>query len=92
MSPKSENKEIAGTKRMADMEISLAEKTKLAETYLSQLRFARADLENLQKHVQRRIKEGITTEKAKLIMQILTVAEEIDLSEYRKKLEEKFIR
>jgi molecular chaperone GrpE (heat shock protein) len=65
---------------MADIEISLKEKTKLAETYLCQLRFARADLENLQKHMQRRIKEGVTTEKAKLIMQILTVAEEVDLA------------
>lgn len=79
MSPKPENEKITGTKRMADIEISLTEKTKLAETYLSQLRFARADLENLQKHMQRRIQEGVTTEKAKLIMQILTVAEEIDL-------------
>ena len=65
---------------MVDIEASLTEKTKLVETYLSQLRFARADLENLQKHVQRRIKEGVTTEKAKLIMQILTVAEEVDLT------------
>ena len=37
---------------MADIEISLTEKTKLAETYLSQLRFARADLENLQEGIE----------------------------------------
>ena len=80
MSPKPENGKTTYTKRMADIEASLAEKTKLVETYISQLRFARADLENLQKHMQKRIREGVTTEKAKLIMQILTVAEEVDLT------------
>jgi len=80
MSPKPENEKTICTKRMADIEAPLTEKTKLVETYLSQLRFARADLENLQKHMQKRIKEGVTTEKAKLIMQILTVAEEVDLT------------
>ena len=79
MSPKPENEKIKNTKRMADIEASLIEKTKLVETYLGQLRFARADLENLQKHMQKRIREAVTAEKAKLIMQILTVAEEVDL-------------
>ena len=80
MSPKPENEKITCIKRIADLEVSLTEKTKLVETYLCQLRFARADLENLQKNMQRRIKEGVTTEKAKLIKQILTVAEEVDLT------------
>jgi len=80
MSPKPENEKTTCTNSIADTETSLTEKTKLVETYLSQLRFARADLENLQKHMQKRIEEGVTTEKAKLIMQILTVAEEVDLA------------
>ena len=80
MSPKAENEKTACAKRTADIETLLTEKTKLVEAYLSQLRFARADLENLQKHMQKRIEEGVTTEKAKLIMQILTVAEEVDLA------------
>ena len=80
------NKEIDGgkeakcTKKVADLKSSLEKKTKLEETYLNQLRYARADLENLQKHIQKRIDEGVTREKAKLIMQILTVAEEVDLA------------
>jgi len=67
-------------KRVTQLEASLKEKTKLEETYLNQLKYARADLENLQKHIQSRVDEGVTREKAKLIMQILTVAEEVDLA------------
>ena len=85
MSSKNDNNEInvgieAKCKRkVAKLEASLKEKTKLEETYLNQLKYARADLENLQKHVQRCIDEGVTREKAKLILQILTVAEEADI-------------
>ncbi|MGD8545718.1 MAG: nucleotide exchange factor GrpE [Candidatus Bathyarchaeota archaeon] len=86
MSPESDNKEVNGgkeakcIKKVADLKASLKEKTQLEETYLNQLKYARADLENLQKHIQRRVDEGVTREKAKLIMQILTVAEEVDLA------------
>ena len=86
MFSKLDNKKVDGgkeancTKTVAELETSLKEKTKLEETYLTQLRYARADLENLQKHIQRRIDEGVTREKAKLIMQILTVSEEVDLT------------
>ena len=86
MSPKHDNKEVNGgieakcIKEVVKLEASLKEKTKLEETYLNQLKYARADLENLQKHIQRRVDEGVTREKAKLIMQILTVAEEVDLA------------
>jgi molecular chaperone GrpE len=85
MSSKHHNKEVNGgieakcKKKLAKLEAPLKEKTKLEETYLNQLKYARADLENLQKHMQKRIDEGVTREKAKLIIQILTVAEEVDL-------------
>jgi molecular chaperone GrpE len=84
MSYESDNKVDGGketkyTKKVADLKASLEEETKLEETYLNQLRYARADLENLQKHIQKRIDEGVTREKAKLIIRILTVAEEVDL-------------
>ena len=75
-----DEKEANRTKTVAELETALKEKTKLEETYLSQLRYARADLENLQKHIERRIDEGVTREKAKLIMQLLTIAEEVDLA------------
>ena len=66
-------------RKVANLEASLEEKSKLEETYLNQLKYARADLENLQKHVQRCVDEGVTREKVKLIQQILTVAEDVDI-------------
>jgi molecular chaperone GrpE len=86
MSPKPDKKEAIGekednyTKKVAELEALLKEKTKLEETYLNQLKYARADLENLQKHMKRRVDEGVAMEKETLIMQILTVAEEVDLA------------
>ena len=74
-----DNKE-ARTHKVAEIETSLEEKTKLEETYLNQLKYARADLENLQKHMQSRIDEGIARERERMIMQMLPVAEEIDLA------------
>jgi molecular chaperone GrpE len=73
-------KEEICTKSVAELEASLREKTKIEETYLNQLRYARADLENLQKHMQKRIDEGVTMEKEKLILHLLPVAEELDLA------------
>ena len=74
-----DNKE-ARTNKVAELEASLEEKTKLEETYLNQLKYARADLENLQKHMQSRIDEGVAREKERMIMQLLPVAEEVDLA------------
>jgi len=78
-SPNPDNKE-ACTNKVAELETSLEEKTKLEETYLNQLKYARADLENLQKHMQSRIDEGVAREKERMIMQLLPVAEEVDLA------------
>jgi molecular chaperone GrpE len=70
----------ARTDKVAELGASLEEKTKLEETYLSQLKYARADLENLQKHMQSRIDEGVTREKERMIIQLLPIAEEVDLA------------
>lgn len=86
MSTESDNKEADGgkeakclKKEVAELEASLKEKTKLEETYLNQLRYAQADIENLQKHIQKRLDDGVAREKGKLIMQILPLVEELDL-------------
>jgi molecular chaperone GrpE len=85
MSHKSNNKEINGEidpknkGKVAELEASLKEKTNLQEKYLNQLKYARADLENLQKNVQKYVDEAVTIEKMKLIQQILTIAEEADI-------------
>jgi len=84
--PKHDKKEANGereeicTKNVTELEASLKEKTKIEETYLNQLKYARADLENLQKHMQKRIDEGVVMEKEKLILQLVPVAEELDLA------------
>lgn len=86
MLPKADNKEADGEKEeictsdAAELEASLKEKTKIEETYLNQLKYARADLENLQKHMQKRIAEGVALEKEKLILQLVPVAEELNLA------------
>ena len=72
-------KESENNNKVAKLEASLKEKSKLEETYLNQLKYARADLENLQKHVQRRISDEVCKEKGVLILQILTIAEEMDI-------------
>jgi molecular chaperone GrpE len=82
MSNKPDNNEVIETKskkKIAELEASLNEKTKREKKYLNQLKYAQADFENLQKHNQRCINEGVIREKTKLITQLLTIAEEIDI-------------
>ena len=67
-------------RKVTELEASLKRKTQLEETYLNQLKYARADFANLQKNTERRIDEGVTKEKERLIMQILLIAEELDLA------------
>lgn len=76
---KEKAKEVNSIRKAAELEAS-HKKAQLAETYLNQLKYARADLENLQKNTNRRIDEGVTKEKERLIMKILLVAEELDLA------------
>ncbi len=78
-SPNPDDKE-ARTNKVTELETSIEERIKLEETYLNQLKYARADLENLQKHMQSRIDEGVAREKERMILQMLPVAEEVDLA------------
>lgn len=86
MCPKSQErdatdgKEDSWIRKVAELEALLKDKNEREETYVKQLKYARADLENLQKNIERRINEGVTKEKEQLIMQILLVAEELDLA------------
>jgi molecular chaperone GrpE len=73
-------KEASYIRKFSELEASLKRMSKLEERYIKQLKYARADLENLQKNTQRRIEEAVTKEKERLIMQIIVVAEEIDLA------------
>ena len=73
-------KEASYIRKVSELEASLKRMSKLEERYIKQLKYARADLENLQKNTERRIDDAVTKEKKRFIMQILLVAEEIDLA------------
>ncbi|MBS7619272.1 nucleotide exchange factor GrpE [Candidatus Bathyarchaeota archaeon] len=67
-------------KKIEELETSLEEERKKSQTYLNQLKYARADLDNLQKNIQKRIEEGIERGLERFIIQLFPVAEELDLA------------
>lgn len=75
-----DEKEDTCIRKVAELEALLNGKIQLEKTYINQLKYARADLENFQKNIERRIDDGVTKEKKRLILQILLVAEELDLA------------
>jgi molecular chaperone GrpE len=66
--------------KISKLENSLADERKTSEKYLSQLKYARADLENLQKRTQRRIDEAQEKANGRIVMQLLTILDELDLA------------
>lgn len=83
MSPKPKKKtagEKTLEKKVAELEVALREQKEKAETYLNQLKYARADLENLQKRMQRRIDEVVGRGNERLLMRLLPIVEELDLA------------
>jgi molecular chaperone GrpE len=67
-------------KDLQDLESKLKEAEDKAEKYLNQLKYARADLENLQKQTQRRIDEIITRANGRLLQQLLPIMDELDMA------------
>ncbi len=74
-----EQKDYKYIKKVEELGLLLKETNELKEKYINQIKYIRADLENLQKNIERRIDEKVTKEKQVLIIQILVVAEEINL-------------
>ena len=79
MSPRKSKAKII-EERISKLEESLANERKTSEKYLSQLKYARADLENLQKRTQRRIDEAQEKAKGRIMMHLLTILDELDLA------------
>jgi molecular chaperone GrpE len=75
---KTMQEKIRAIKKTSKSKTPKKNQTKRDETYLNQLRYARADLENLQKHIQKRIEEGIIKEKSRMILQILPILDDVD--------------
>ena len=79
MSPKKSKVKILEEK-IRELENCLEDKRKTSEKYLNQLKYAQADLENLQKRTQRRINETLEKANGRIVMQLLTILDELDLA------------
>ena len=78
MSPKPKLKDLQ--KRVAELEASLEDEAKRSERYLNQLKYAKADLENLQKQTQKRIEDTISRANGRLLMQRLPILDELEMA------------
>jgi molecular chaperone GrpE len=65
--------------KIAELERQLAEARTQADTYLNQLKYTKADLDNLQKQIQRRIEEATDRNNARILGQLITLADELSL-------------
>ncbi len=79
MSPRKSKAKIREEK-ISELENSLEDERKTSEKYLSHLKYARADLENLQKRTQRRIEEAQEKTTGRIVIQLLTILDELDLA------------
>jgi len=84
VTPRPEEEEDEGEgklqKQVEELEEDLREEKTRVETYLNQLKYARADLENLQKQVQRRIDDAVDRGTQRLLLRLLPIVEELDLA------------
>jgi molecular chaperone GrpE len=78
MPPKLTKKQLKT--KTKELEASLKEEKDKVERYLNQLKYARADLENLQKRTQRNIDEALERANGRLLMQLLPILDELDLA------------
>jgi len=65
--------------KIAELEKQLAEARTQADTYLNQLKYTKADLDNLHKQTQRRLEEAIDRNNARILGQLITLADELSL-------------
>ncbi|MBC8497636.1 nucleotide exchange factor GrpE [Candidatus Bathyarchaeota archaeon] len=65
---------------MAKIEASLEDEAKKSEKYLNQLKYAKADMENLQKQTQKRIEDTISRANGRLLMQLLPILDELEMA------------
>jgi molecular chaperone GrpE len=78
MSPKPKLKDLQ--KKLAKLEASLEDEAKKSERYLNQLKYAKADMENLQKQAQKRIEDTISRANGRLLMQLLPILDELEMA------------
>lgn len=66
--------------RLEELQNRLENAESKAETYLNQLKYAKADLENLQKQTQRRIDDVVKRANGRLLESLLPIVDELDLA------------
>jgi molecular chaperone GrpE len=75
--PKSKPKRQKAEERIAELEQQLTDAGKTLEAITTQLKYAKADLDNLQKQTQKRIDEAADRNNARILSQLLTIADEL---------------
>ncbi len=78
MSPKKPSKKEL-QKRVEELENKLKEAEAKAEKHLSQLKYAKADLENIQKQSQKRIQDVMERANGVLLQQLLPLLDEVEI-------------
>jgi len=63
--------------RIAELELKLTDTDKNLEMIFIQLKYAKADLDNLQKQTQRRIEEAVDRNNARILYQLIIIADEL---------------
>src|SRR4030042_928390 len=84
MSPKKETKKEEQAKaelqrKVEDLEKSLKEAEEKAQRYLEQLKYAKADLDNVQKQSQRRLTDTLEKANGELLQQLLPLHDELEM-------------
>ncbi len=63
--------------RIAELEQQLTDTGKTLEIITTQLKYAKADLDNLQKQTQKRIDDATDRNNARILSQLITIADEL---------------
>ncbi len=79
MSPKKTPTKKELQQRVEELEKKLEETEKEAERYLSQLKYAKADLENIQKQSQKRMQDFMDRANGVLLQQLLPLMDEMEI-------------
>jgi molecular chaperone GrpE len=84
MSPKKETKKeeqarAEQQKRIEELEKSLREAEEKAQRYLDQLKYTKADLDNVQKQSQRRLTDTMEKANGELLQQLLPLHDELEI-------------
>jgi len=91
MTPKTPTKKEL-QQRVEELEKKLEEKEKEAGKYLSQLKYAKADLENIQKQSHKRLQELMDKANGGLLQQLLPLMDEMEILATRDADKEKLVQ